>query len=196
MGLVSKSKTWSDGETLNAADLNQGFDDIVNVVNGNLDDNNVNSVSITKISNPYKFYAYLPSNQTLSSGTSTQLNLTAEMFDPNNNYDAANKKYVVPVTGYYLLIANALFYYGGSNFNDPRLDVFIVVNGTSQLAASNRFETGYVSSQGLTTTASGILYLTANDEVTVNAMVKFSSGSPYIHGSAKYTYFMGQLLSV
>jgi hypothetical protein len=50
---ISKSKTWSDDEVLNAPDLNQGFDDIINVVNGNIDTNNIadNGVGTDEIAN-------------------------------------------------------------------------------------------------------------------------------------------------
>jgi hypothetical protein len=53
MANISKSKTWVDNEVLNATDLNQGFDDIVNVVNGGLDSSNLaaDAVGTSEIAN-------------------------------------------------------------------------------------------------------------------------------------------------
>lgn len=52
MGLVTKTKTWSDNENVNYSDMNANFDTLYNVVNGNLDDDNIKSgaaISATKI---------------------------------------------------------------------------------------------------------------------------------------------------
>lgn len=46
MSTISKSKTWVDNEVLNATDLNQGFDDIINVVNGSLNNDNIADAGI------------------------------------------------------------------------------------------------------------------------------------------------------
>jgi hypothetical protein len=53
MTLISKSKTYVDDEVLNASDLNQSIDDIVDVVNGGLDSNNLdaNAVGTAEIQN-------------------------------------------------------------------------------------------------------------------------------------------------
>ena len=129
MGLISKSKTYSDDEQLNFSDLNQSFDDIVDEVNGNLDDNNIDSIGIAKITNPYKFHAYMSAGQSMTSGAGKTIKFNAERFDTNGNFDVNAYKYTVPVTGYYFLSAKAYSYRGGSA-GITKVDWRINKNGT------------------------------------------------------------------
>lgn len=43
MGLVSKTKTFSSGETIEATDHNSNFDTLYTLVNGNIEDSNIKS---------------------------------------------------------------------------------------------------------------------------------------------------------
>lgn len=57
-------------------------------------------------SNPYKFSAYRSSAWTAAVAL-TKVNLNAETFDTNNNFDSTtNYRYDVPVSGFYQLNAN------------------------------------------------------------------------------------------
>ena len=61
------------------------------------------AVTIPKISNPYKFSAYLGANQNITSaGVWTKITLNTELFDSNNNFDSTtNYRYVAPINGFY-----------------------------------------------------------------------------------------------
>jgi microcystin-dependent protein len=41
---ITKSKTWSDDEVLNATDLNQGYDEIIDAINGLLDSESLTAI--------------------------------------------------------------------------------------------------------------------------------------------------------
>ena len=123
--LISKSKTYVDDEVLSAADLNQSIDDIVTVVNGGLDQNNLaanavgtseiadDAVTLAKIANPYRVRVARSGSQTIQRATWTKVQLNAESYDSNNNFDAVtNFVYTVPVTGFYQV--NGLVKTGGA----------------------------------------------------------------------------------
>ena len=48
-GTVSKTNTFSDGEVVSASKINTNFDTLFTLVNGNLNDDNINSLSSSKI---------------------------------------------------------------------------------------------------------------------------------------------------
>jgi hypothetical protein len=53
MGVITKTKTWADAETVNYTDINANFDSLFNEVNGGLDNDNIDSsagIESTKIS--------------------------------------------------------------------------------------------------------------------------------------------------
>lgn len=87
---------------------------------------------LTTDSNPYKFSAYRSSAWTAAAGL-TKVNLNAEMFDTNNNFDSTtNYRYDVPVSGFYQLNANVTI---GGNTN--RVFVAIYKNGSTELARND-----------------------------------------------------------
>lgn len=64
------------------------------------------SVSPEKITNPYKYSAYLnAATQSLSAATPTRLAADTEEFDSNNNLDTTTNKgrYTAPIAGYYFM---------------------------------------------------------------------------------------------
>lgn len=53
MGIITKTKSWTDAENVNYTDLNSDFDTLYNEVNGNLDNDNIDDsagIAATKIS--------------------------------------------------------------------------------------------------------------------------------------------------
>ena len=48
-GTVTKTYTFSSGDTISASEFNTNFDTLYTLVNGNLDDNNISSISASKI---------------------------------------------------------------------------------------------------------------------------------------------------
>jgi len=80
---------------------------------------------LTTDSNPYKFSAYRSSAWTAAAGL-TKVNLNAETFDTNGNFDSTtNYRYNVPVNGFYQLNANVTI-----NGNTNRVFVAIYKNGS------------------------------------------------------------------
>lgn len=69
-----------------------------------------NGVTMAKHHNPYSFRAYKSSAQTPSAGAFTKIQLNAEDFDVNSNYDnATNYEYSAPVAGQYFFRAKVSF---------------------------------------------------------------------------------------
>lgn len=62
----------------------------------------LNKSLLTTDSNPYKFSAYMGSNQTTVATTWTKLNMDTEEFDTNSNYSTSTYGYTIPVSGFYL----------------------------------------------------------------------------------------------
>lgn len=76
-------------------------------------------------SNPYKFSAYRSSAWTAAAGL-TKVNLNAEYFDTNNNFDSTtNFRYNVPVDGFYQFNARVTI-----SGNTTRLFVAVYKNGS------------------------------------------------------------------
>ena len=48
-GTVTKTYTFSSGDVVSASKINTNFDTLFTLVNGNLDDNNISSISASKI---------------------------------------------------------------------------------------------------------------------------------------------------
>jgi hypothetical protein len=81
------------------------------------------------------FSAYLGSNQTISSGVITKVQINTEEFDTNSNYDhVTNYRFLPTVAGYYQVTANVALtaisttyfqlyiYKNGSNFKQGPID--------------------------------------------------------------------------
>lgn len=113
MGTITVSLP-ADATTADVADYNTPITTIVNAINGNLDSNNLASNAVTtakitdanvtpaKWTNPYCARAYLSTAQNnITDNTLTKVLLDGESYDVGSNYDATNKRYVAPVTGYY-----------------------------------------------------------------------------------------------
>lgn len=59
------------------------------------------SVDPAAWTNPYVFRAYTGGGQTIPANVFTKLNLNAENYDNNNNFNTATYSYTAPVTGIY-----------------------------------------------------------------------------------------------
>ena len=94
MTLISKSKTWSDDEELTASDLNQGFDDIIDVVNGGLDSTNV-TLTTTSMSDAPK--AVNRQDNTTNNTVSNQLIQTGWGFIIGNGTALLSEAVTFPV---------------------------------------------------------------------------------------------------
>lgn len=74
-------------------------------------------VTPIQFNNPYKFSVYKTGVQTTGTGGFFKVNLDAEVYDSNNNFDATtNFRYVAPVTGYYMF-SGGIGYAGSASGN-------------------------------------------------------------------------------
>jgi hypothetical protein len=104
------------------------------------------------------FSAYLGSNQTISSGVITKVQINTEEFDTNSNYDhVTNYRFLPTVAGYYQVTANAAITSIGTSY----YQLYIYQNGSN-------------FKQGPITAASG----TYNN--SVNALIYFNGSTDYI----------------
>lgn len=138
---------------------------------------------ILLLSNPYKFSAYRTGNQAVGTGLFVKVQLNAENFDTNNNFDSTVAfRWTVPVTGFY--------YVNGRSQN----------NGAGNLLVAYIFKNGVLLRDGTQadpdisnggSNVGDLLSLTAGDYLELYIY----SDNGTIIGTADATYFSGFLVS-
>lgn len=193
MGTISVTLP-SDGDTIDAADVNNPINTIVGVINGNIDNNNIASGGVAtanlatgiqvvgKESNPYKFSVYRNTDQTVTASTEIKVQLNAENFDTNSNFDSStNYRYTAPVNGFY--------FFSGHATNNGNGDFYVVLykNGSAF-----RNGTRTTIATGLTAgVVTELIQLSATDYIELFVY----SGNTTIVGGAGSTYLSGFLVS-
>lgn len=145
MGLISPAQV-TDGTTADASDINNPINTIANEFNGNIDNANIKAgaaisgtklaaqtVSPTTFTNPYKFRAYKSTAQNTTTASFSKVQLDAESYDTNANYDnATNYRYTAPVAGFY-------FFSGTINLGatTTRIILSLYKNGTEYTRGSD-----------------------------------------------------------
>ena len=116
------------------------------------------------------------SDQSVTSGTSSQVTFNNEVFDIGNNF--ASNKFVVPVTGIYHFDAAVRVGPDSNNASFYNAQVFLkkTTGGSSNLHG------------GVTTS------LVANDEITVWVTLQGTSPEVKSGAASDYTYFSGFLI--
>lgn len=111
------------------------------------------------------FFGYQNSGQPVSANTFTKINLQAELFDTNSNFDTSTYKFQPTVAGYYQINASlsTTTPLAGTNY----FDVFITKNGST-----------YVQTTGYPAAA--------------NYFSCFVGGVVYLNGSTDYVELYGQ----
>ena len=158
-------------------------------VNSNFDD-----LDKGLIHNPYKFHAFRSGNQTISSGTWSTVNLDAEVFDTNSNFDTSTYKYTVPITGYYQLNGQTF----SSSANGFYSIIAIVKNATSGLSGGTILAEARGSASvdaNKVQNASCLSYLTAGDTITLVAYIDDTT-TPTVASGYGATFLSGILLSI
>jgi len=87
---------------------------------------NINTAGILTLPKQSACYAYLSSNQSISAGVTTKVNLDTTLFDTQNEFDATNHRITVSENGKYLIIGSADI---GVGTTGDVLSIIIRVNG-------------------------------------------------------------------
>ena len=148
------------------------------------------TLSSNGLQNKPNFFAYLSSDQSLSGGAYTKLNVNAELWDTDSAYDTTNSKFVVPSGegGKYII-----GYSIGTNatLNDgERLIGRIYINGSGvNPTTSNDWSSG--GSRDLFVNYTGVFDLSASDYVELYG---FHSQGGSISILSNYTRLWGNKL--
>lgn len=134
------------------------------------------------------FSAYLPTtNQSVTSNTWTKVNLSAETFDTNSNFDSTtNYRFTPTVAGYYHINGAV---YSNSNATSTQVACAIYKNGSSYKVASI---SGSFGQGGAYVT--DIVYFNGSTDYVELYGLNVSSNSPVFQQGANYTYFSGALI--
>jgi hypothetical protein len=140
-----------------------------------------NGVTINTITAAPAFSAYLNSTQAFTGGVFTKVQLNAEEWDTNNNFDSStNYRFTPTVAGYYQINCQAgsiATTYSGDNY------VVIYKNGST-------YKTSFLSTHG-TPTLSAMVYLNGStDYVELYARLGTSQN---MNASSTSTYMSGFL---
>ena len=141
----------------------------------------------TLLSNTPAFSVQRSANQNISETTKTKVQFNTENFDTDSAYDnSTNYRFTVP-TGkagkYHVDVVLRLD--GGANTNIVRTQLYVDVNGTTQIRAYPYPQTG--RSRAETMSVSGILDLSESDYVEVYAYIDANDGTGGTINSSAYT---------
>lgn len=143
--------------------------------------------SVTDLTNPYKFFAYLQGTQTLASGAVTVVELDAELFDTNSNFNPATHRWTAPITGFYQINASITATLG----TNATIIGYIYKNGTTPiLGGQNSNSTAGV--RNTTATSNHLIPLTAGDTLELRVGASSGSGTTLPND----TYGVGELYNV
>ncbi len=154
--------------------------------------NNTNTVtlpdttggSIMVSSNMPAFSAYLGSNQSLSSGTFTKLQINTKNFDTNNYFDATtNYRFTPLIAGYYQI--NAAFY---PNTSTSAAGSLVLYKNGSQLAYLGEIISSNVKM------VNGVYLVYMNGSTDYLELFGYSSITTTVAGSSQLTYFQATMV--
>lgn len=159
MSLLDLGTLPADGDTIDAADVNNPLNAIKTVINGNIDDDNIAAGVIAAGANiTVKASAYHSAAQNNVNNSYVKVTLGTENYDIGSNFDTTLSRFVVPTTGYYLV--NTQIEWTGGKTGTTAYDLAIYIDGS--LAAT----TEVITTQATTfINLSRILYLTASQYV-------------------------------
>lgn len=145
-----------------------------------------NGLPSGKFSNPYKFSAYLGSNQTTVLTTFTKLNYNTESYDTNSNYDTTTYGYTAPIDGFYHFTLNAIL------MSQAALP-FLISLGKNSTSEFVRLVEIPNTTGNITLSGSVDLQLNAGD--VIYPLYYSGSASKTILASNQYCRFSGFLIS-
>jgi hypothetical protein len=127
------------------------------------------------------FRAYQNSSQSLSGGVSTKVNLQAENFDTNSNFDTSNSRFTPTVAGYYFITGMVAL---GAATN-----VQATIRKNGSVEGYGAYLVGTVS-YGASVT--GIVYLNGSTDYV--ELFMYVSGTTSTDDGTADTYFSGALV--
>lgn len=117
MALVSPTQLQEDDE-VNPASQNTPINELANVINGNIDDNNISSISGTKVTDgsltyakieePIAFFVRKTASQSINNATTTKVTFDEEDYDYGSNWDTGDDSFTAPYNGVYRFTFNLL----------------------------------------------------------------------------------------
>jgi len=145
---------------------------------------------LTVDSNPYKFFVYRNSAQTLGASGVTKIQFDTELYDTNNNFDSStNYRYTAPVSGFYQLSAN--FVCNNATAANVDIGIGIYKNGSRFIHGNNLLGVAFPGVH-----ISSIVQLAANDYVEVyGENGNGNTSALFVGNSPIYTHFSGFLVS-
>jgi len=180
----------SDGQTIDASDVNTPINTIINEINGSLDANNLASGAVTttkladasvtdaKWRNGVAFRAYINGAQSMTGSASTKVNFGTEDYDLGDDFSSPD--FTAPVDGTYF------FSTGCGVGNDRRVFISFFVNGSETARSMD-------ASSARSATLATELELSASDVVDVRF---FNGGTTTNNLDFSYiTYFTGHLVT-
>ncbi|RKX61436.1 MAG: hypothetical protein DRP29_00260 [Thermodesulfobacteriota bacterium] len=124
---------------------------------------NISSAGILTFPKQSACYAYLSTDQTISAGVSTKVNLDTTLFDTQNEFDSTNNRITVNEAGKYLTVGSVQIGAGGTS---TLVYCIIKVNGSTK--ATNKLSTARDAPHILNVAT--VLDLSAGDYVELYAM--------------------------
>ena len=135
-----------------------------------------------------KCKVYLSSDQTIPDSTFTKIAFDSESYDPGNCFDTFNNKYVIPATGYYLVILIPFLKW----LDDQKKILTRVQKNSTEMQRTQSWGNVFGT---LTDINPSIYYFSKDDEITGEVYHDHGSSRDLISGSTR-TSMSIHLLSV
>lgn len=134
------------------------------------------------------FAAYLNTNQTVTNGTLTKVQLAVEEYDTNNNYDTSLYRFTPTVAGYYQLNGGLQ---GGGSTNTTGVYCAIYKNGANYRVGAFPRNSG---ASNMDTVISTLVYMNGStDYVELWGYVEGSGTMSFVSSTTILTWFNGFL---
>ena len=149
-----------------------------------IDMSNATQTGVGGVNTP-AFFAYLGSNQNISTATNTTVAFNTEIFDTANGFDTSTYKYTIPSGqgGKYFITVSIR----SDNWNAPRFNFTVLKNNSDGLLNGENSDTGSGAYYN-TVPNSALVSLAAGDVIHVVVYHNNGSTKPILGGQAN-TFF-------
>jgi hypothetical protein len=176
--------------------LNEEFNAGLNTYNNHrtnpIIDHPDKSITPAKIKNEVKARAYLGTDQlNVSSDTWFKVLLDTKNYDIGNDFDIVNHKFVVPTTGYYLIIGQV--YFKTSSVIANKRYGCCIHKGADDISMNFNHSS---TTQGIGINTVTISYLSINDEITLYAYQSSGVNTVDVNMGSHLNFLAIHLLSI